>query len=140
MMAKIADAIHAAGAKCALQLNHSGKAITYQAKREGQPSGSSYAIGPSAIKYVKTGVVLHEMTKEEIQRLVEQFSDTARRVMQAGYDMVELHAAHGYLMSTFLSPYTNRRTDEYGGSAQKRARFICEILERIRDKAGPIYP
>jgi 2,4-dienoyl-CoA reductase-like NADH-dependent reductase (Old Yellow Enzyme family)/thioredoxin reductase len=140
MMAKIADAIHAAGAKCALQLNHSGKAITYQAKREGQPAGSSYAIGPSAIKYVKTGVVLHEMTKEEIQRLVEQFSDTAKRVMQAGYDMVELHAAHGYLMSSFLSPYTNRRTDEYGGSAQQRARFICEILERIRDKAGPDFP
>ncbi len=140
IMAKIADAIHREGAKCALQLNHSGKAITYQAKREGQPSESSYAIGPSAMKYIKTGVVLHEMTQEEIQRLVEQFSDTARRVMQAGYDMVELHAAHGYLMSSFLSPYTNRRTDEYGGSAQKRARFICEILERIRDKAGPDFP
>ncbi len=140
MMAKIADAIHREGAKCALQMNHSGKAITYHVKREGQPSESSYAIGPSAMKYIKTGVVLHEMTKEEIQRLVEQFSDTAYRVMQAGFDMVELHSAHGYLMSSFLSPYTNRRTDEYGGSPQNRARFICEILERIRDKVGPDFP
>lgn len=139
MMAKIADAIHAAGAKCALQMNHSGKAMTYQTQGHGRPL-ESYAIGPSAIKYVKTGVIPREMSKEEIRRLVEQFSDTARRVMQAGYDMVELHAAHGYLMSSFLSPFTNRRTDEYGGSPENRARFICEILERIRDKAGPDFP
>jgi 2,4-dienoyl-CoA reductase-like NADH-dependent reductase (Old Yellow Enzyme family)/thioredoxin reductase len=140
MMAKIADAIHGAGAKCALQLNHSGKAMTYQAKREGQSLESSHAIGPSAIKYVKTGVIPREMSKQEIHLLVEQFSDTARRVMQAGYDMVELHAAHGYLMSNFLSPFTNRRTDEYGGNPENRARFICEIIERIRDKCDPDFP
>jgi 2,4-dienoyl-CoA reductase (NADPH2) len=60
--------------------------------------------------------------------------------MQAGFDMVEIHAAHGYLLSSFLSPFTNRRTDEYGGSPQNRARFLCQMLERIRDKAGPDFP
>jgi 2,4-dienoyl-CoA reductase-like NADH-dependent reductase (Old Yellow Enzyme family)/thioredoxin reductase len=136
-MARIADAIHAAGAKCALQINHSGKAMTCQAAGEGGPK--RYAIGPSAVKYVKTGVVPRELSKEEILRLIEQFSDTARRVMQAGFDMVELHAAHGYLMSSFLSPFTNRRTDDYGGSPENRARFVCEILGRIREKVGPDF-
>jgi 2,4-dienoyl-CoA reductase-like NADH-dependent reductase (Old Yellow Enzyme family)/thioredoxin reductase len=139
IMAKIAEAIHTAGAKCALQINHSGKAMTYQAKGEGTPL-ESYAIGPSATKYVKTGGITREISKEEIQQLVEQFSDTGRRVMQAGFDMVELHAAHGYLMSSFLSPFTNRRTDEYGGNPKNRARFIREIIARIKDKTNPGFP
>ena len=138
-MARIADAIHRAGARCALQMNHSGKAMTYTNVSEGKSSESS-AIGPSAIRYVKTGSMIREVSREEIHRLVELFSDAARRVMQAGFDMVELHAAHGYLMSCFLSPLTNRRGDEYGGSPQNRAKFVCEILGRIRDKAGPDFP
>ena len=139
IMAKIADAIHGAGAKCALQMNHSGKAMTYTNIGMGQPV-EPQTIGPSPIMYVKTGVAPREASKEEIRRLVELFSDTARRVMLAGFDMVEIHAAHGYLLSTFLSPFTNRRKDEYGGSPQNRARFICEIVERIRDKTGPDFP
>lgn len=139
IMAKIAEAIHAAGAKCALQMNHSGKAMTYTNVKDGPPV-ESYALGPSPIAYVKTGVAPREASKEQILKWVEQFSDTARRVMQAGFDMVEIHAAHGYLLSSFLSPFTNRRTDEYGGSPQNRARFLCRMLERIRDKAGPDFP
>jgi 2,4-dienoyl-CoA reductase-like NADH-dependent reductase (Old Yellow Enzyme family)/thioredoxin reductase len=139
VMAKIAEAIHAAGAKCALQMNHSGKAMTYTNAKDGRPV-ESYALGPSAIAYAKTGVTPREAGKEQILLWVEQFSDTARRVMQAGFDMVEIHAAHGYLLSSFLSPFTNRRTDEYGGSPQNRARFLCKMLERIRDKVGPDFP
>lgn len=139
VMARIAEAIHRAGSKCALQMNHSGKAMTYTNAGGGRPS-ESFAIGPSAMRYVKTGVMIREMSREEIHRLIDLFSDTARRVMQAGFDMVELHAAHGYLMSSFLSPLTNRRTDEYGGNPQNRARFVCEILGRIRDKTGPDFP
>ena len=126
-MAGIADAIHRSGARCALQMNHSGKAMTYTNVSEGKLSESS-AIGPSAIRYVKTGSMIREVSREEIHRLVELFSDAARRVMQAGFDMVELHAAHGYLMSSFLSPLTNRRGDEYDDyrefpvPAQKRRR------------------
>jgi 2,4-dienoyl-CoA reductase-like NADH-dependent reductase (Old Yellow Enzyme family)/pyruvate/2-oxoglutarate dehydrogenase complex dihydrolipoamide dehydrogenase (E3) component len=138
-MARIAEAIHGAGAKCALQMNHSGKAMTYTNIGMGQPV-EPHTIGPSPIAYVKTGMVPREATKEEIRRLVELFSDTARRVMLAGFDMVEIHAAHGYLLSNFLSPFTNRRTDEYGGSPQNRARIICEIVEGIRDKTGPDFP
>ena len=139
IMAKIADAIHGAGAKCALQMNHSGKAMTYTNIGMGYPV-EPQAIGPSPTMYVKTGVAPREASKEEIRRLVELFSDAARRVMLAGFDMVEIHAAHGYLLSNFLSPFTNRRTDQYGGSPQNRARFICEIVERIRDKTGPDFP
>lgn len=136
IMAKIGNAIHAAGAKCALQIHHTGKAMTYV--KDGQPI-ESFA-SPSPIMYVKAGVIPRGLTKEEIRRLVELFSDAAWRVMQAGFDMVEIHAAHGYLLSSFLSSFTNRRTDEYGGSPQNRARFICEILGRIRDKVGPDFP
>jgi 2,4-dienoyl-CoA reductase-like NADH-dependent reductase (Old Yellow Enzyme family)/thioredoxin reductase len=138
-MARIAEAIHRAGARCALQMNHSGKAMTYANVSEGKPPESS-AIGPSAIRYVKTGRMIREISREEIHRLVELFSDGARRVMQAGFDMVELHAAHGYLMSSFLSPLTNRRRDEYGGNPHRRAKFVYEILGRIRDKVGPDFP
>lgn len=139
IMAKISSAIHAEGAMCALQMNHSGKVKTYKQIKNGMPV-ESFSIGPSSVKRIKTGVVPREATKEEIRQLVEQFSDTARRIMHAGFDMVELHAAHGYLMSSFLSPFNNRRMDEYGGSPQKRARFICEVLERTRDKVGPDFP
>ncbi len=141
MLQKLADAIHSAGAKCAVQMNHTGKAMTYyvadvQDKKYRKP----YIIGPSSLQYVKTGAIAHEASKEEIQCLVEQFSDAALRAMRAGFDMVEFHAAHGYLLSSFLSPFTNRRKDEYGGNVQNRARLVCQVLERTRDKVGPDFP
>lgn len=129
IMSRISKAIHDAGAKCALQLNHAGRAVA-----------GNTVIGPSRTPYVRKGVTLKEASKEDIRRLVELYSDAARRVMQAGFDMVEIHAAHGYLLSSFISPFTNRRTDEYGGSPENRARFLCEVVESIRDKVGPDFP
>lgn len=139
IMARIADAVHAAGAKVALQINHSGMVLTYRNAGDEVPA-DSYAVGPSPFMHFKTGIPARELAKQDIRRLVECFSDTARRVMQAGFDMVEIHGAHGYLVSSFLSPFTNRRTDEYGRSPENRARFLSEILQRIRDKAGRDFP
>lgn len=136
---KLTDAVHEAGAKIAQQINHTGKALTYN-KAKMQGTCLSEAIAPSPLRYVKTGVTLREATVEDIHRVTEQIAECARRARDAGFDMVELHAAHGYLLSSFLSPFTNRRTDEYGGTAEKRARFLCEIISRIREKVGPEFP
>jgi 2,4-dienoyl-CoA reductase-like NADH-dependent reductase (Old Yellow Enzyme family)/thioredoxin reductase len=136
---RLTDAVHEAGCLIAQQINHTGKALTYTpGKREEEKTLE--AIGPSPLRYVKTGAVLREATGEDIERLIEQVSETARRARDAGFDMVELHAAHGYLLATFLSPFTNRRTDDYGGTPEKRARFLCDLLQRTRQKVGPDYP
>ena len=74
----------------------------------------------------------HELTQEEIAGLVAAFADAARRAEAAGFDVVEIHAAHGYLLHSFLSPITNQRTDEYGGSLENRARFVIEIIDAVR--------
>ncbi len=77
---------------------------------------------------------------KEIKKLISQFVEGAVRVKKAGCDGVELHASHGYLIQQFLSPYTNRRTDEYGGSLENRMRFLCEIIDGIRKNCGPDFP
>lgn len=80
------------------------------------------------------------LTKTQIKKLINQFADAAVRVKKAGCDGVELHAAHGYLIQQFLSPFTNRRTDEYGGSLENRMRFLTEIIDLIREKCGADFP
>ena len=133
---RLTEAIHAQGAKVAQQINHTGKALTYnQAKGE-----QSDILGPSATRYVKTGVVLRQASLEDIGRITEQIAQAARRAQEAGFDMVELHAAHGYLLGSFLSSFSNRSDDAYGGSPEKRARFLCEIIPRIRQVVGPEFP
>ncbi len=132
---RLTQAVHATGAKVAQQINHTGKALSYnQAKGE-----QSDTLGPSATRYVKTGVVLRQASLEDIARITEQIAQAARRAQEAGYDMVELHAAHGYLLGSFLSSFSNRRSDHYGGSPQKRARFLCEVIARIRQVVGPEF-
>ncbi len=77
---------------------------------------------------------------EEIHQIIEQFGDTALRAKKAGFDGVEVHAAHGYLLAEFLSPYANKRTDEYGGSFENRIRIVREVMENIRSKVGRDFP
>ncbi|MFH2124878.1 MAG: FAD-dependent oxidoreductase [Pseudomonadota bacterium] len=133
---RLTKAVHATGAKVAQQINHTGKALTYnQAKGE-----QSDTLGPSAIRYVKTGIVLREASLEDIGRITEQIAQAAGRAQNAGFDMVELHAAHGYLLGSFLSSFSNHRTDDYGGSPQNRARFLCQVIKRIRQVVGPEFP
>lgn len=93
---------------------------------------------PSQVKGAK--VILHEMTQADIAQMVTKYVDATVRAQDAGIDGVELHAGHGYLIDNFLSPTTNRRTDEYGGSVANRARFLIEIIQAIRARVGDDYP
>ena len=80
------------------------------------------------------------MSIKQIEKIIREFADAALRAKKAGADGVELHAAHGYLIQQFLSPFTNRRTDKYGGSLENRMRFLLEIISAIREKCGNDYP
>lgn len=96
--------------------------------------------GPSAIEDIGYKTTPQEMTAEDILLVQTAFADAAFRAKQAGFDGVQLHAAHGYLLSKFLTPYYNRRSDDYGGGIEKRARMILETYQAIRAKVGPEYP
>jgi 2,4-dienoyl-CoA reductase-like NADH-dependent reductase (Old Yellow Enzyme family) len=80
------------------------------------------------------------MTKKDIDEIVEAFGDGARRAKEYGFDAIQLHAAHGYLINQFLSPLTNRRTDSYGGSVENRCRFLLEVYKRVRSVVGSDFP
>ncbi|MDK2586138.1 NADH:flavin oxidoreductase [Romboutsia sedimentorum] len=96
--------------------------------------------GPSTMKCETTGAMAKEMSKEEIKNLIIDFANAALRAKKAGFDGVQIHAAHGYLLSQFLSPYYNKREDEYGGDIENRGRIIFEIYEVIRELVGKDFP
>ena len=98
------------------------------------------SVAPSSMRFAYEKAIPHELTREEIQTYVREFEQGARRAKEAGFDLLELHACTGKLISMFLSPYSNRRTDEYGGSTRNRARFACELLQAMRRGAGPEIP
>jgi 2,4-dienoyl-CoA reductase-like NADH-dependent reductase (Old Yellow Enzyme family) len=127
-LAKMAEAVHKKGGKIIVQLAHAGcQAASNLTGR--QP------LGPSAIKDKKVSPC-REMTREEIRQVAEAFGQAAARAQEAGFDGVQIHAAHGYLLSQFLSPFYNKRRDEYGGSIENRARIVLEVLQNIRAKVG----
>ncbi len=146
MLARIFRFIEDQGAVVGVQLAHAGrKAGTSAPWKGGQPVDESdggwrpiYA--PSAIPFDQTYPVPATMTKEDIQRLIMAFADAARRVQEAGGRIVEIHAAHGYLIHQFLSPLSNHRDDEYGGTFINRTRFLCEVVESVRSKWPESYP
>lgn len=117
--------------KIAVQIAHGGRQGT---------SSFGDPVAPSAVYEPMMRNMPREMTLDEIEETIEAFSEGARRAMEAGFDAVQLHAAHGYLLSEFLSPYTNRRTDEYGGSFEKRIRIVLEIYRRIVKNLGGDFP
>jgi 2,4-dienoyl-CoA reductase-like NADH-dependent reductase (Old Yellow Enzyme family)/thioredoxin reductase len=129
------DAIHATGAKVIQQINHNGRLITSSKELKTAFTGVA-AVGPSAIPHLSTGEMPRVLTIEEIKEIVEKFGQSARRAKEAGFDGVELHGTHGYLINQFFSVYSNRRTDEYGGSLEKRMRFPLEVYRRARELAG----
>ncbi|MGB9661677.1 MAG: FAD-dependent oxidoreductase [Moorellaceae bacterium] len=130
---RLVDAVHAQGAKIAIQLYHGGRQTTSAVT--GQP-----IVAPSALPCATIGEVPKELTKEEIASLVRAFAEAARRAKAAGFDAVEVHGAHGYLINEFLSPLANKRTDEYGGSLENRMRFPLEVVRAVRQAVGPDYP
>lgn len=95
--------------------------------------------GPSALE-TGDGSIGREMTKAEIRQVVAEFGDAAARAEEAGYDAIQIHGAHGFLLSQFLSPYFNRRTDEYGGSVENRSRILVEVVESVRNATGEGFP
>ena len=130
---ELAAAVKANGAKVALQLFHGGRQ-SLSAAIGTQP------VSASEVFCRMTRETPRALTVEEIKDVVEAFAEGARRAKEAGFDAVEIHGAHGYLINQFLSPLTNKRTDKYGGDVKGRTTFLLEILERIREKVGGGYP
>ncbi|VYU28736.1 NAD(P)-binding protein [Metakosakonia massiliensis] len=131
---KLTETLHKHGARVSIQLNHAGaSAYAYRLNGE-QPLSSSST--PSK----KNGNIPRPMTHEDIYRAVEKFGDAAERVRRANFDCVEIHAGHSYLISQFLSPLFNKRTDEFGGSVENRARILTLIVDKVRASVGPRFP
>lgn len=128
----LADAAHAGGARIAVQLNHGGRAC--------DPRLVPDPAAPSAVAVEGRDRPPREMTRDEIAAVVAAFGRAAGRAKAAGLDAVQIHGAHGYLVSQFLSPRTNRREDGYGGSLEHRARFLREVAAAVRAAVGPEYP
>ena len=129
----LVDAVHMYDCRIVAQLHHAGS--TSNPAYTGRDN-----IAPSAVPIADGKPMPREMTLEDIKRVQGKFIDAAVRCQKAGYDAVELHGAHGYLLTQFFNRFYNRRTDEYGGSIENRCRFIAEIIAGIREKLGPKYP
>lgn len=132
-LSRIPAELHRFGAKVALQLHHAGRE-TFEAVVGAKPEA------PSDIPSVVLGQPCEAMSPERIVEVTDDFARAAGRARQAGFDAVELHGAHGYLLNQFLSPFSNRRDDRYGGSDENRMRFILEIIAAVRRVVGPDYP
>jgi dimethylglycine catabolism A len=131
----LTEAVHREGSLISAQLHHAGR----QNSRANSEDGG-VPVAPSPVLSTAIGEVPRELTQEEIPGIVQQFADGARRAVAAGFDMVEIHGSHGYLLTQFLSPQSNLRTDAYGGSFDNRARFPLEVVQAVRDAVGPDFP
>lgn len=144
---RITDFIKNQNAVAGIQLAHAGRKASHHRPWDGskplkEDENPWITEAPSAIPY-KTGEPLpHELTKEEVKKTIRDFQQAAVRAKQAGFELLELHGAHGYLLHEFLSPLSNQRTDEYGGSFENRVRFAVELTEAIRavwDESLPLF-
>lgn len=142
--ARVNEYIHSQGAKSAIQLAHAGrKGSTY---REWSGKGSvpiekgGWQTISSTSEAFDGYEPPRELSTQEVHELVQDFAAAAKNAVLAGFDAVEIHAAHGYLIHQFLSPITNKRTDEFGGSLENRARLIMEIVKAIRAEVGELLP
>ncbi|MFF7865460.1 NADH:flavin oxidoreductase/NADH oxidase [Streptomyces qaidamensis] len=135
--ARITAAIRSHGAVPAIQLAHAGRKASVDKpwlsdRSLTESEGGWLPVSPSAEPYPGLSVP-HELTGEEIQQLVRDFADSARRALAAGFQVVEVHGAHGYLINSFLSPVSNHRTDAYGGSFENRLRFPLQVVDAVRE-------
>lgn len=132
-MVALTDAVHREGGKICLQLVHAG----------GQTAGKTIGatpVAPSAVKADQFPEEPVELTIDDIEDIIRLFGHGARRAREYGFDAVQLHASHGYLINQFLSPLTNQRTDSYGGSQENRLRFLLETYRSVREGAGGDFP
>ena len=130
---QLVENLHKNGATVAIQINHAGASAS--SARTGMETVSSSNI-PTKVG----GEVPRPMTREEILHTVKKYGEAAKRVQAIGFDAVEIHCGHSYLMSQFISPYDNKRTDEFGGSMENRLRFPRMVLEEVRRQVGPWFP
>jgi 2,4-dienoyl-CoA reductase-like NADH-dependent reductase (Old Yellow Enzyme family)/thioredoxin reductase len=126
---KLVDAVHREGGKIVIQINHAGRQTS--SSMTGSP-----IVAPSAIPCPVRKEMPQELSQEEIQEIVFAFREAARRVKEAGADGVEIHMAHGYLLNQFLSPYSNKREDEYGGDPDRRMKMAIDVLRNVRNQVG----
>ena len=131
---RVAEAVHRHGGKIVAQMVHSGRQTNHRMNTGVQ------VVAPSAIPCPDNQEIPHELSTAEIRQMVSRFGDTALRIKKAGFDGVEINGGHGYLIAEFMSPYVNKRVDEYGGILANRLRFPREILQDIRAKVGPDFP
>ncbi|MFR9795467.1 bifunctional salicylyl-CoA 5-hydroxylase/oxidoreductase [Streptomyces sp. MS06] len=142
---RVTDFVHErTTGKIGLQLGHSGRKgstrLMWEGMDEPLDDGNWEVIGPSAIPYGPGCHTPREATRADLDKVVADFVAAAERGVRAGFDLVEVHAAHGYLLSSFLSPVANRRTDEYGGSPDNRLRFPLEVFDAVRRAVPPHIP
>ena len=133
-LSRMVQAVHAHGGKIFSQLSHCGRQVVPGF------AGLPEALSASDVTDLSTGTRPRSLTVTEIQRIVRQFADAAVRCKRAGFDGVQIHAGHGYLINQFLTPYTNRRTDEYGGTPQNRVKMLRDVYRSIRIEVGNAYP
>ena len=131
-LAKLAQAVQRLGGLIVPQINHGG--MNSLAETVSDP------MAPSAIDQPFLSKPAREMTPPEVETAIQSFADAARRCKEAGFDGVQIHAAHGYLISQFLSPFVNKRTDRWGGTAENRMRFLREVCSAVREQVGDEYP
>lgn len=136
----IVDFAHSQGQKIGMQLAHAGRKASTIAPWLDGPALAGTELGgwpddvwgPSAIPFHSTYAQPKALTKEGIKKVVNAFADAAKRAVETGFDVIEIHGAHGYLISSFLSPTSNKRTDEYGGSFENRTRLAVEVVDAVR--------
>ncbi|MCM0647387.1 NADH:flavin oxidoreductase [Clostridium swellfunianum] len=129
----LAHIIHKNSSKAVMQLNHAGSAAS-------QEVTGMEVVGPSAVENPRKGNIPKALTKEDIKEIIEAFRQAARRTKEAGFDGVEIHSAHGYLLNQFYSPLSNKRSDEYGGDVLSRIRIHLEVIKAVREEVGEDFP
>jgi 2,4-dienoyl-CoA reductase-like NADH-dependent reductase (Old Yellow Enzyme family) len=144
-LTRITKFVKEQGAVAGIQLAHAGRKGSTGRPWEGgkyipESAGGWIPVAPSAVPFHREDPAPHALTKDEIRGLVDSFAAATRRACRAGFNLVEIHGAHGYLIHEFLSPLSNRRTDEYGGSFENRIRFALEVVEAVRGAWPEVLP
>lgn len=142
---QIVDFIHSQGAVAGIQLAHAGRKASHASPWKGNKQihsadGGWLTVAPSAFPFSDNEEAPAALDKLGIQKVIEDFSVATQRALHAGYKIIEIHAAHGYLLHEFLSPLSNKRNDEYGGTLENRARLLLEVVDAIKKEWKPRYP
>ena len=136
----LVERIRECGAKCAIQLGQGGRIGAMKVDFNGNPDTSTFRadqyFAASPLPHPMTGIVAQELSHRQLEEIAGYFADAANLAKRAGVDAIELHGAHGYLLNEFLSPYTNKRKDRYGGDIERRSKFPLQVVNRVKERVG----